>query len=134
MSKIGVGFLGNHEFPIKKKFRWIIQFFKDGVAVREADFVRIHDRPAAPISYPENVRFELGFSFLWRSKGWMPEDFNQVELKLVDGCGNLIEKWLLKDTKFHSLQSDIYESEEYDLFMGMITYGPDIEHENVLGE
>lgn len=115
----------------KKKFRWMIQFFKDGVAVREAEFVKMGNRPPPSILYPENTRFELMIFDLWREKGWAPEDFNQIEIKLFDGLGVLYERWLLKDAKFFSLERDHLNedlSEDEELFTATVTFGPDIEY------
>jgi hypothetical protein len=117
----------------KKKFRWMVQFFKDGVAVRDAEFVKMGNKPPPSVLYPENTRFELIIFNLWRKKGWEPEEFNQVEIKLFDGMGNLFERWLLKDAKFYSLDRDFInedESDEEELFTGIVTFGPDIEYKS----
>lgn len=118
---------------IKKKFRFRVQFFKDGFPIGEPELVKISARPPAPIPYPENVRFDLELYYLWREKGWQPEDFNQIKLEMIHPEGSPSEEWLLKDVK---LMLPIQNANDYvdedttlkDAWQCLFTYGPDIEY------
>ncbi len=116
----------------KRKYRWTVGLLKGEEVVRTDWFVRVIERPPAPIQYPDGCRFEMNFSWMWGMPGFTPPDFDTVRLRMYDGCGVLIEEWTLGEAKLGWIRD---EGEGFDpevpgqhCFSFEVTYDPNKMH------
>ena len=109
LSGIGKPFIVPTGMTIRRKFRWVVQLFKNRKEIKKAQFVKVHSRPnyqpsREPPHLPDlDYFFDIGFD-CWihkeKNDDWTVEDltaFDEVVLALFDGCGCMLERWTMGD-------------------------------------
>jgi len=83
-------------FTSKKKTRWSAILTLDGKPISDEWFLKVNERPALMF---EEGRSDMSFYWLWRPADYQPEKFDGMIVRLYDGCGDMLEAWVLPDVK-----------------------------------
>jgi hypothetical protein len=105
---------------IKKKYRWILQLFKDDKKINEL-FVKMSNRPPMEWHGHEIIKCIHEITLNYSSE--YPLNFQDVvpRIVLVDGIGNPIEEWDLLNCK-PSFEYNSYDEHEVILQFEDVKY------------
>lgn len=113
---MGLGLLGNsNNLVIKKKFRWTFEATNEGVSCFEQIFVKVSQRPALLMKFVSSKEgiIQDGWESLPSSitiNAWdLSKNDSRIKhlkadtgiIRLYDGCGCEMEKWILHDIKMN---------------------------------
>ena len=102
---------------VNRKFRWVVQIFKDRKAIKRSQFVKLSRRPDFqpdcnnPHLTDLNYFFDLEVYYpnSDNSEDCLKEDLNDFDemiLVLFDGCGWPLERWVLGSISKIEVASD----------------------------